>query len=87
MGAKIKGLGTHTLEIEGQKTLKGAQHTIIADANEAATFLILGAATKSDIVVTNAREEHLDLVLEKMREFGVSFEIRKILYGLFLLEN
>ncbi|QQS61671.1 MAG: UDP-N-acetylglucosamine 1-carboxyvinyltransferase [Candidatus Moraniibacteriota bacterium] len=77
MGAKIKGLGTHTLEIEGQKTLKGAQHTIIADANEAATFLILGAATKSDIVVTNAREEHLDLVLEKMREFGVSFEIRK----------
>lgn len=77
MGVKIKGLGTHTIEIEGKKNLKGVRHTIIPDANEAATFLVLGAATKSAITVRGAREEHLALVLEKMREFGVTFEVRK----------
>lgn len=77
MGAKIKGLGTHTLEITGSSHLHGAKHVIIPDHNEAATFLILGAATGSAITVKNAREEHLDLVLEKLREFGVSFDIAK----------
>lgn len=77
MGAKIKGLGTHTLEIWGAKKLKGAKHEIIPDANEAATFLILGVAAKSPIFVKNAKEEHLDLVLEKLKEFGAGFKIKK----------
>lgn len=77
MGAKIKGLGTHTIEITGAKKLKGAKHEIIPDANEAATFLIMGVATKSPIVVKNAREEHLDLVLERLREMGADFVIRE----------
>jgi UDP-N-acetylglucosamine 1-carboxyvinyltransferase len=77
MGAKIQGLGTHTLQITGAKKLRGAKHIIIPDANEAATFLILGAATGSVLTVKNARAEHLDLVLEKLCEFGVSFEIAK----------
>lgn len=77
MGAKIKGLGTHTLEITGTKKLHGAKHAIIPDANEAATFLIMGVATKSPIKVKNARAEHLDLVLEKLREFGADFKIGK----------
>lgn len=77
MGAKIKGLGTHTLEIEGKRKLAGAKHEIIPDANEAATFLIMGVATKSSIFVKNAREENLDLVLEKLREMGAEFEIKK----------
>jgi UDP-N-acetylglucosamine 1-carboxyvinyltransferase len=76
MGAKIKGGGTHTLEIIGQRKLKGAQHEIIPDFNEAATFLILGVATGSAITVKNAREDHLDLVLEKLREFGADFRIQ-----------
>lgn len=75
MGARIEGLGTHTLTIEGSEKLSGAQHEIIPDANEAATFLILGVATKSPIKVMNAREEHLDLVLEKLRQFGANFTI------------
>ncbi|MDZ4385492.1 MAG: UDP-N-acetylglucosamine 1-carboxyvinyltransferase [Candidatus Moranbacteria bacterium] len=75
MGAKIKGLGTHTLEITGKKNLHGAKHTIIPDANEAATFLIMGVATGSPIRVKNAVEDHLDLVLEKLREFGADFKI------------
>ncbi|MEI8103648.1 MAG: UDP-N-acetylglucosamine 1-carboxyvinyltransferase [Candidatus Moraniibacteriota bacterium] len=75
MGAKIEGLGTHTITIEGVEALRGAEYTIIPDPIEAATFLILGAATGSKITVKNAHEEHLDLVLKKMREFGMDFEI------------
>lgn len=75
MGVKIKGIGTHTLEIEGKKELKGISHKVIPDANEAATFLILGVATKSPIIVKNALENNLDLVLEKLREFGADFKI------------
>ncbi|MDR3559058.1 MAG: UDP-N-acetylglucosamine 1-carboxyvinyltransferase [Candidatus Pacebacteria bacterium] len=77
MGAKIKGLGTHTLEITGVKKLCGTKHVIIPDANEAATFLIMGVATDSPIKVNGAREEHLELVLEKLREFGADFKIGK----------
>jgi len=77
MGAKIKGLGTHTLEIIGTKKLHGAKHSIIPDANEAATFLIMGVATGSPIKVKNAVEDHLNLVLEKLREFGADFRIGK----------
>lgn len=77
MGAKIKGLGTHTLEIVGTKKLHGAKHQIIPDANEAATFLIMGVATGSPIRIKNAVEENLDLVLEKLREFGADFNISK----------
>ena len=77
LGAKIKGLGTHSMEIIGSKNLHGAKHKIIPDANEAATFLIMAVATGSSIKVNNTREEHLDLVLEKLREFGANFKISK----------
>jgi UDP-N-acetylglucosamine 1-carboxyvinyltransferase len=77
MGAEISGLGTHTLKIKGKKKLGGAIHEIIPDANEAATFLILGVATRSPIKVKNAREENLDIVLEKLGEFGAKFKIEK----------
>ena len=77
MGAKIKGLGTHTLEIWGKNNLKGAKHEIIPDANEAATFLIMGVATESPITVKNALINNLDLVIEKLREFGADFAIGK----------
>jgi UDP-N-acetylglucosamine 1-carboxyvinyltransferase len=77
MGAQISGLGTHTLEIVGNENLHGASHEVIPDANEAATFLILGVATKSPIRVENARQENLDLVLEKLREFGADFKVEE----------
>ncbi|MDO9230981.1 MAG: UDP-N-acetylglucosamine 1-carboxyvinyltransferase [bacterium] len=77
LGAKIEGLGTHTLEITGSKKLRGAKHKIIPDANEAATFLILAVATQSPIVINNTCEDHLDLVLEKLREFGAEFKCAK----------
>lgn len=77
MGAQIKGLGTHTLEIIGTEKLGAVSHEIMPDANEAATFLIMGVATKSPIKVVNAREDNLDLVLEKLRQFGADFKIEE----------
>lgn len=73
MGAKITGLGTHTIEIEGSADLHGTQHEIIPDPIEAVTFLILGIATGSDLKVRGARKDHLELVLDKLREFGADF--------------
>ncbi|NCU41605.1 MAG: UDP-N-acetylglucosamine 1-carboxyvinyltransferase [Candidatus Moranbacteria bacterium] len=79
MGVKISGLGTHTLTIEGKKrrSLLGGEHSVIADANEAATFLLLGAVSRSDIVVKWAYEDHLDLVLEQIRRFGADISLVK----------
>lgn len=77
LGVRVSGLSTHTITIEGKRRLGGATHTIIPDHNEAATFLFLGAVTGSELTVKNAREEHLDIVLEKLREFGVRSTVKK----------
>jgi UDP-N-acetylglucosamine 1-carboxyvinyltransferase len=77
LGVGIEGIGTTTLVVTGSRVLGGTEHTLIPDANEAATFLILGAAAASELTVVNAREEHLDAVLEKMKEFGVTFRVEE----------
>ncbi len=77
MGVHISGLGTHTLTMTGKRKLKGATYSIMPDHNEAATFLVLGAVTGSEITVKNARADDLDIVLEKLKEFGVSFTVQK----------
>lgn len=79
MGVKVSGLGTHTITIEGKKrsSLLGVEHRVIADANEAATFLLLGAVSRSDIIVKGAYEDHLDLVLEQIRRFGANVSLVK----------
>ncbi|MDO8486154.1 MAG: UDP-N-acetylglucosamine 1-carboxyvinyltransferase, partial [Candidatus Staskawiczbacteria bacterium] len=74
MGAKIKGAGTHTIEIDGVKHLKGVSHDVIFDPIEAATFIIIGACVPGKITVKNVNLEHLDLFLEKLEEIGVNFE-------------
>ncbi|HHD92565.1 MAG TPA: UDP-N-acetylglucosamine 1-carboxyvinyltransferase [Candidatus Portnoybacteria bacterium] len=77
MGVRIKGLGTHTLIVRGQKKLKGVIHKIIPDPIEAGTFLLLGAATKSSIVIKNAPTEYLLFPLKKIKEVGVNFSLAK----------
>jgi len=75
MGAKIKGAGSHTIEIEGVERLKGVSHNLISDPIEAATFIAMGAAVPgSKITVKNADPEHLDLFLQKLEEIGVNFK-------------
>ncbi len=74
MGARIKGLGIHTIEIKGVEKLHGASHKIISDPIEAGTFAILAAATKGKVRINNVNLHELDLVLEKLKEMGVKLE-------------
>jgi len=74
MGAKIEGLGTHTITIEGVEKLHGCRHSIIPDPIEAGTFIVMGALTKGKIKVTGIDLSHLDLFLEKLEEMGVNLE-------------
>ncbi len=74
MGAKIKGAGSHIIEIEGVEQLHGAEHTIITDRIEAATFMIAAAITHGDVEIKGARPEHLWAVREKLEDAGVTVE-------------
>jgi len=71
MGAKIKGLGTHTIEIEGVKELNGCTHSVIPDPIEAGTFVVIGAINPGKIKVTGVDLSHLDLFLAKLEDMGV----------------
>lgn len=72
MGARISGLGTHTIEIEGVEKLHGVSHRVIPDPNEAGTFIIAGAITPGKVKITNAITNHLDLFLDKLEEMGLN---------------
>ncbi|HZD05211.1 MAG TPA: UDP-N-acetylglucosamine 1-carboxyvinyltransferase, partial [Longimicrobiales bacterium] len=71
MGARIGGIGTGSLEIEGVDALHGAEHTLGADHVEAGSFIGLAAVTGSDLVIENAPLEHLDSTLLAFRRLGV----------------
>jgi len=70
MGAKIKGHGTPIVEVEGVRSLHGAEHTIIPDRIEAGTFLIAALITRGDITLKNVRYQHLGAVIDKLEEAG-----------------
>lgn len=75
MGAKIEGIGTDRLVIQGVNELHGASHAVISDRIEAATFLCAVAATGGDIVLTNTRTDIFDVALEKLREIGLQLTV------------
>jgi UDP-N-acetylglucosamine 1-carboxyvinyltransferase len=72
MGAKISGAGSPTITITGVKKLHGAEHEVIADRIEAATFMIAAAATNGEVTVKNCRPDHLRAVIDKLSEANVS---------------
>jgi len=72
MGAKITGAGSPTLLVTGVKELHGAEHEVIPDRIEAATFAIAAAATDGEVTIKGARPDHLHAVLDKLRAAGVS---------------
>ena len=72
MGAKITGLGSPTIIITGVKELHGAEHEVIPDRIEAATFAIAAAATDGEVTIKGARADHLHAVLDKLKAVGVS---------------
>jgi UDP-N-acetylglucosamine 1-carboxyvinyltransferase len=72
MGARIEGIGTDRLVIQGVDALHGAQHAVISDRIEAGTFLCAVAATGGDILLKNTRSDILDAALDKLRDIGVA---------------
>jgi len=74
MGAKVDGIGQETIRIKGVKELGGATHDIIPDRIEAGTFLVAGALTRGNIVLTHSRPHHLDTIIEKLRYSGAKIE-------------
>ena len=75
MGAKITGEGTPTIEVDGVSSLHGAEFAIIPDRLEAGTYLLAGAATGGDVRITNAVPHHMDSLVAKMREMGMTVEV------------
>ena len=75
MGAKISGIGSDRLVIEGVEKLHGAEHSVIPDRIEAGTFLCAVAATGGEITVKNCRPDTLDAVIVKLKEAGLQMEI------------
>jgi UDP-N-acetylglucosamine 1-carboxyvinyltransferase len=75
MGAKITGIGTDRLVIEGVEKLHSAEHAVIADRIEAGTFLCAVAATGGEVLVKHCRPDTLDAVMVKLKEAGLEMEV------------
>lgn len=71
MGAKITGIGSDRLEIDGTVELRACDYEIISDRVEAGTFIILSALTGGKIEIKNARLQHLSVFVKKLKEMGV----------------
>jgi UDP-N-acetylglucosamine 1-carboxyvinyltransferase len=74
MGAKISGAGSPTIAITGVKELHGAEHEVIPDRIEAATYALAGAATNGEVTIHGARMDHMGAVLDKLREAGLKID-------------
>ena len=74
MGARIEGHGTSRIRIQGVERLHGCEHAVVADRIEAGTFLCAVAATGGDVVLRHGRADHLDAVIDKLREAGAEIE-------------
>ena len=74
LGAKIEGLGTARLVIEGVERLDGGRHAVLPDRIETGTFLVAAAMTGGRVVMRNARPDTLDAVLAKLAEAGATIE-------------
>lgn len=75
MGAKISGIGTSKIVIDGVKELFPTEYEAIGDRIEAATYIMAGLASKSDIKVLNFDPLHLEFVIDKLKEMGANIEV------------
>ena len=71
MGARIEGAGTSTIRVQGVSKLHGASLAIIPDRIEAGTFLVAGAITGGELLLTDCESKHLGALIDKLRECGV----------------
>jgi len=76
MGAQISGAGSPTITIVGVEKLHGAEHEVIPDRIETATFMVAAGATDGEVTIKGGRAEHLRAVIDKLSEAGVAVERR-----------
>jgi UDP-N-acetylglucosamine 1-carboxyvinyltransferase len=75
MGAKIEGAGGSTIRVRGVEKLHGATHAIIPDRIEAGTFLVAGAITGGELLVTCCEPNHLGAIIAKLKDCGVAIGV------------
>lgn len=75
MGAKISGVGSNLLTIEGVKSLGGCEHTLLPDMIEVGSFIALAALTNSDITIKDVNLNELGIIPETFRRLGVNFDV------------
>jgi UDP-N-acetylglucosamine 1-carboxyvinyltransferase len=76
MGAKITGVGSNLLHIEGVKSLKGTEHTMLPDMIEIGSFIGLAAMTQSEITIKDAQIHRLGIIPETFKRMGIKMEFR-----------
>lgn len=76
MGAKIAGIGSNLLKIEGVDSLGGTEHTMLPDMIEIGSFIGLAAMTQSEITIKNARIDQLGIIPDTFRRLGIQLEFR-----------
>jgi UDP-N-acetylglucosamine 1-carboxyvinyltransferase len=74
MGAKIEGIGSNLLYIDGVKKLKGCTHKILPDMIEIGSFIGMAAMTSSEITIRNVAYEHLGIIPDSFRRLGINLE-------------
>ena len=77
MGAKIKGAGANTIEIEGVKTLKDVSYNIMPDRIETGTFLCIAAATNGNMILKDVDTEHITPIIHKLEETGCKLKVQR----------
>ncbi|GAB4338801.1 MAG: UDP-N-acetylglucosamine 1-carboxyvinyltransferase [Calditrichia bacterium] len=75
MGARINGLGSRTISVEGVPGLRPTNYTVIPDRIEAGTFLAAGLITGGDLTITNCNPRHLTEIIGKLQETGAELEV------------
>jgi UDP-N-acetylglucosamine 1-carboxyvinyltransferase len=76
MGAKIDGIGSNLLKIEGVSELGGCEHTLLPDMIEVGSFIGLAAMTHSEITIKNIYPEHLGIIPDVFKKLGIDMEWR-----------
>lgn len=76
MGAKISGIGSNLLTIEGVSRLGGTEHRMLPDMIEIGSFIGLAAMTQSELTIKNAGVQHLGIIPEKFSQLGIQFAIK-----------
>jgi UDP-N-acetylglucosamine 1-carboxyvinyltransferase len=76
MGAKIAGIGSNLLVIEGVKELKGTEHRMLPDMIEIGSFIGMAAMTQSELLIKDCRVLELGQIPDKFRQLGIQLEIR-----------